>query len=226
MRLRTAVVVVAVCLGLGGGGAFGRSSKSKKSSRRHHHHHRQSDPLAEGRKHLKKANTLAGEGDCAAAIDEYTAAYEKLEDPVVLFNRGECYRRTRDADKAIADYRAFLDKVPQARNRADIEAKIARLAPPPEPIEPEPKEPEPVKPPPAVAAPVTPAPTVEPAAPPVAVRQPTQTADTAAERGGGTRWWAWGALGVLVVGGAIAGVVMLQPQESQPPDSTWGNYRF
>jgi hypothetical protein len=50
-------------------------------------------------------------------------AYELLEDPVVLFNRGECYRRTGDADKAVADYRAFLDKVPQARNRADIEAK-------------------------------------------------------------------------------------------------------
>ena len=33
-------------------------------------------------------------------------------------------------------------------------------------------------------------------------------------------------LGVLVVGGAVAGYVMFRPQESQPPDSMWGNYRF
>ena len=226
MRLPTAVVVVAVCLGIGGG-AFGRSKKS----RRHHRHHKSSgqsaDPIAEGRSHLKKANALAGEGDCAAAIDQYTAAYEKLEDPVVLFNRGECYRRTGDADKAVADYRAFLDAVPHAPNRADINAKIAKLAPAPEPTEPAPATSPPRAPPPAVAAPAAPAPTpVPPPEPPVAVRRTAAgVADTSPE-GSGTRWWAWGVLGALVVGGAVAGVVMFRPQESQPPDSMWGNYRF
>ena len=224
MRLPTAVVVVAVCLGLGGGGAYG---KSKKPRKHHHHHHKRSDPLAEGRNHLKKANTLAGEGDCAAAIDEYSAAYEALEDPVVLFNRGECYRRTREADKAVADYRAFLEKVPQARNRADIEAKIAKLAPPePEPEEAASLKPPPAPPPPVVAAPVTPAPPVATAAAPMAVERPAETTDTATEGSGGIRWWAWGVLGALVVAGTVAGVVMFRPQESQPPDSTWGNYRF
>lgn len=221
MRLPTAVVVVTVCLGVGGG-AFGKSKKS----RRHHQKrsgHGAADPLAEGRSHLKKANALAGEGDCAAAIDDYTAAYEKLEDPVVLFNRGECYRRTGDADKAVADYRAFLAAVPHAPNRADINAKIAKLAP--APTEPEPAAPPPRAPPREVAASAAPAPARAPAEPPVAVRRTTGAADTSTE-GGGTRWWAWGVLGALVVGGVVAGVVMLRPQDAQPPDSTWGNYRF
>lgn len=229
MRLPTAVVVVAVCLGIGGG-AFGRSKKSRR-----HRHHKSSgqsaDPIAEGRSHLKKANALAGEGDCAAAIDQYTAAYEKLEDPVVLFNRGECYRRTGDADKAVADYRAFLDAVPHAPNRADINAKIAKLAPPTAPTEPGPATSPPRALPPMIAAPAAPvapapAPAPEPAEPPVAVRPTAEGAADTSTEGGGTRWWAWGALGALVVGGAVAGIVLFRPQEAQPPDSMWGNYRF
>jgi tetratricopeptide (TPR) repeat protein len=83
--------------------------------------------IAEGRYHLRKANGLAGDDRCQAAIHEYTLAYKKLRDPVVLFNRGECYRRIGEDDKAVADYRAFLAAVPAAPNRAQIEAKIATL---------------------------------------------------------------------------------------------------
>ena len=35
-----------------------------------------------GKSHLKRANALAGEGDCKAAIEEYTKAYDLLDDPV------------------------------------------------------------------------------------------------------------------------------------------------
>ena len=48
----------------------------------------------------------------------------------MLFNRGECYRRTGDSDNAVDDYREFLEKVPNAPNRADIEAKIVALEAP------------------------------------------------------------------------------------------------
>jgi hypothetical protein len=78
------------------------------------------DPIAVGRYHLRKANQLAGEDHCHSAIHEYTLAYDKLHDPVVLFNRAECYRRINQAEKAVADYRAFLEAVPAAPNRADI----------------------------------------------------------------------------------------------------------
>jgi hypothetical protein len=98
------------------------------------------DKRAEGRYHLKKANGLAGQGKCIAAVREYTLAYQRLQDPVVLFNRAECYRRLGEGAKAAADYRGFLKGVPNAHNRADIEARIAGLerpaghpAPPPSP---------------------------------------------------------------------------------------------
>ena len=83
--------------------------------------------IAEGRYHLRKANGLAGDDRCQAAIHEYTLAYKKLGDPVVLFNRAECYRRIGEDEKAVADYRAFLAAVPTAPNRAQIEAKISTL---------------------------------------------------------------------------------------------------
>ena len=83
--------------------------------------------IAEGRYHLRKANGLAGDDRCQAAIHEYTLAYKKLGDPVVLFNRAECYRRIGEDEKAVADYRAFLAAVPAAPNRPQIEAKIATL---------------------------------------------------------------------------------------------------
>ena len=79
--------------------------------------------IAEGRYHLRKANGLAGDDRCQAAIHEYTLAYKKLGDPVVLFNRAECYRRIGEDEKAVADYRAFLEAVPAAPNRAQIEAE-------------------------------------------------------------------------------------------------------
>ena len=89
------------------------------------------DPVAEGRYHLRKANGLAGDDRCRAAIREYTLAYQKLHDPVVLFNRAECYRRLGEGPQATADYRVFLEAVPAAANRSEIEAKIAALGAPP-----------------------------------------------------------------------------------------------
>jgi len=83
--------------------------------------------IAEGRYHLRKANGLAGDDRCQAAIHEYTLALKKLGDPVVLFNRAECYRRIGEDEKAVTDYRAFLEAVPAAPNRAQIEAKISTL---------------------------------------------------------------------------------------------------
>jgi hypothetical protein len=118
--MRVAAAALLVCL-LQGGTAHAR------------------DHTAEGRYHLKKANALAGDGKCQAAVKEFTSAYEKLHDPVVLFNRAECYRRLGDNAKAVEDYRAFLEGFPRAPNRADIEARIAALERPaarPEPAAP------------------------------------------------------------------------------------------
>src|SRR5215831_13104788 len=85
------------------------------------------NPQVEGRKHARKANHLAEINKCKLAIPEYTKALKLLKDPTLLFNRAECYRRTGDAAKAVADYRKFLLELPAAPNRAQVESQIAAL---------------------------------------------------------------------------------------------------
>jgi hypothetical protein len=130
----------------------------------------------DGRAYLKRANALAGDGKCAAAVKDYTKAYEKLKDPIVLFNRAECYRRLGENNKAIQDYQGYLKGFPKAPNRADIENKIATLsrpaAPPPPPVAARP--PAATRPPaPTLTAPPPPAATRPPPPPPPSVARPT-----------------------------------------------------
>jgi hypothetical protein len=131
----------------------------------------------DGRNYLKRANALAGEGKCAAAVKDYTKAYDKLHDPIVLFNRAECYRRLGENAKAVEDYKGYLKGFPKAPNRADIENKIAALerpaAPPPAatpPARPPATAARPAAPPPPVTAPPPPPPA---AAPPPPVARPS-----------------------------------------------------
>jgi hypothetical protein len=112
--VKTGAVALTVSLLLAAAGAARAGSPSEHA-------------IAEGRYHLRKANGLAGDDRCQAAIREYTLAFKKLGDPVVLFNRAECLRRIGEDESAIADYRAFLVAVPAAPNRVQIEAKIAAL---------------------------------------------------------------------------------------------------
>ena len=210
---------------------------------------RDADPVAVGRYHLRKANQLAGEDHCHSAIHEYTLAYQKLKDPVVLFNRGECFRRIGQAEKAVSDYRLFLDAVPNAPNRADIESKIAALSPAsapvaaPAPVRPpaRPAAPPPVHtaeagPPPSPAPPRAPLIDEPPAAPepPAVVLAPPIPApvlvaegDHPAERHGHTsHTWVWIALGAVVAGGAVGAYFALRPPATTPPVTDLGNYKF
>jgi hypothetical protein len=236
---RAGIALAAACLWLGAG-----SAASAKSSKQHHHHthrpHHQKTgggSVADGKAHLKRANELAGDGDCVAAIDEYTKAYELLNDPVVLFNRGECYRRTGDSESAADDYHAFLEKVPNAPNRADIEAKLVALEAP-EPVQREKpaqlqrEKPAPVEPP----APKTAAVPAPPAAPPPPTQEAKPPPAVAIEKApghedsgppsGGSRPWVWVALSVLAVGAGVAGYLVFRPHDQAPPDTALGHYRF
>jgi hypothetical protein len=211
---------------------------------------------SDARHHLKKANELAEQGKCAAAVREYTAAYQKLHDPIVLFNRAECYRRLGESAKAADDYRGFLEGFPAAPNRAEIEARIAaldkaaalptprpsppvaRAVAPPSPAAPPPpvSPPAPTAPPPRAPAPneaVGPMPFLPP--PPSAGRsgatlveapRSTPGETPAAEAKTGSRWWLWTTLAIVAVGGGVAGYLFLRPKDQALPPVTLGNYRF
>jgi hypothetical protein len=212
------------------------------------------DPVAEGRYHLRKANGLAGDDHCRAAIREYTLAYQKLHDPVVLFNRAECYRRIGEGTEAAADYRAFLDAVPAAPNRSEIEAKIAAVSVPPAP------PPMAAKAPPRPAAvgptgrpagrpteppPVRPIATPAPAAPMIADQSELEATPTPASAGQPVvtlaqtgpspqaeteshhgKTWIWIALGAAVAGGAVGAYLALRSPATVAPTTALGNYKF
>jgi tetratricopeptide (TPR) repeat protein len=208
--------------------------------------------LAEGRHHLKKANALATEGRCDAAVREYTQAYQKLHDPVVLFNRAECYRRLGQNGAAAEDYRAFLDAFPHAPNRAEVEERLALMEglPPPLPAAPPPAyvpsppsraavpppvipAPAPVGPPPALVAPLAPAPERPlpppgPAPPPVLEAPVVAAAPAvpAAEPETQSRAWIWVALGAVVAGGAVGAYFALRTPAASVPMTQLGNYQF
>ena len=229
-----AVALTAVLMAVGGAAQAGSPSEHA---------------IAEGRYHLRKANGLAGDDRCQAAIHEYTLAFKKLGDPVVLFNRAECYRRIGEDEKAIADYRAFLEAVPAAPNRVQIEGKIAALAARlwpvagPAPVRPNSQGPErPTAPPPVrPSAPASPYLSAErppviddsslpaPAAPPPAVTlvqaAPVASAPTEGQGHRG-KTWIWLAVGAAVAGGAVGAYFALRTPATVPPSTELGNYKF
>jgi tetratricopeptide (TPR) repeat protein len=204
------------------------------------------DAVAEGRAHLRKANALAGNDRCEAAIKEYSLAYDRLHDPVVLFNRAECYRRVGEDASAAADYRAFLAAVPGAPNRAAIEAKIASVTgsvepgasvtgppavhaagPTPGPAAP-PRLARPNLTPPGLASPPSsPLEAAGSAAPLVVAPTPAESPPTAsAEAGRAGNTWIWAALGAAVAGGAVGAYLVLRTPGASAPSTELGNYRF
>jgi tetratricopeptide (TPR) repeat protein len=82
---------------------------------------------AAGRKHANKANKLAAQNRCKAALPEFTKAYRLLKDPALLFNRAECYLKIGKDNKALRDYERFLAEMPTAPNRPIVEDRIASL---------------------------------------------------------------------------------------------------
>ncbi len=203
------------------------------------------DAVAEGRAHLRKANALAGNDRCEAAIKEYSLAYDRLHDPVVLFNRAECYRRIGEDASAAADYRAFLSAVPGAPNRAAIEAKIAAVeggspsgtaAPAAHassaastPVGPA-NATRPNLTPPGLASPPAPSSSSEAAgsaAPLVVAPTAAETPPPAsASAGHAGNIWIWAALGAAVAGGAVGAYLVLRTPGANAPATELGNYRF
>ncbi|HEY5452101.1 MAG TPA: hypothetical protein VIQ54_25275, partial [Polyangia bacterium] len=111
------------------------------------------------------------------AIDEYQKAYEISGDPPMLYNIAQAYRLADQPADAARYYRRFLQRMPNARNREDVERKIAdqeKIAEQrkkSEPVTPPQQPPPPTKPPPIVEVkppppPTTPTPPLTPPPPP------------------------------------------------------------
>lgn len=75
---------------------------------------------------------LAGEaaydrGEFGAALDYFQRAFDLSQRPQLLFNVGLAASRAGDIARARAAFQRYLDEVPDAPNRGDVEARIAEL---------------------------------------------------------------------------------------------------
>jgi tetratricopeptide (TPR) repeat protein len=120
--------------------------------------------------HYDKATRAYDLGKYPEAIDEYQKVYEIDGDPVMLYNIAQAYRLNEQPQEAIHFYRRYLQRAPDARNRDDVERKIASQE---KVIEEKRKAAAAVQPPPILLAPRTPPkPVTPPPAPPAPRARP------------------------------------------------------
>jgi hypothetical protein len=110
---------------------------------------------AEAMKHYQAGVTHYKAAEYDDAVTEFQAAYELKPTPEWLFNLASAHRMAKHPEKALAYYERYLDEVPDAPNKVQVEQRIAEmkamLAPPP-------PTPEPVRPAAPAAAVAAPAP--------------------------------------------------------------------
>jgi hypothetical protein len=75
----------------------------------------------------EKATRAYDVGKYQEAIEEYQKAYEIGGDPPMLYNIAQSYRLNDQPGEAIRFYKRYLQRAPSARNREDVERKIADL---------------------------------------------------------------------------------------------------
>ena len=168
------------------------------------------DDAADAREHFQKGRTLYDVGKFDDAAREFEAPYQIKPDPVLLFNLAQAYRFAGKSQPALIAYRSYLRNLPEARNRAQVEASIAELqrivdeqqhaqkSPPVETLTPG-----------------------QPVAPPVVIATPEPRA-LPAKTPLYKRWWVWTAVGAVAATGLAVGlgVGLSQPTERVLPPAT------
>jgi tetratricopeptide (TPR) repeat protein len=117
------------------------------------------DPAA-ARSHFAMGTRLYEVGEYRQALDEFKAAHLAKPDPAFLYNIAQCHRQLGDLDLAATMYRRYLVASPNAKNRTEVEKRVAEIeadlaagkqqspepvrAPVPEPVGPSPAEPPPL----------------------------------------------------------------------------------
>ncbi len=79
------------------------------------------------RTHYQAGQKAYAAGDFRQAIREFAAAEQAAPSGYNDYNLGLCYDKLGEADPAVRYYRSYLDRVKDAKNRAAVEASIARL---------------------------------------------------------------------------------------------------
>jgi tetratricopeptide (TPR) repeat protein len=85
------------------------------------------DDVAKAKKLFASGSRHFDLSEFDAALRDFKEAYRLKDDPVFLFNIGQCHRALHQPEDAILAYRSFLRRRPDTPNRADVEQKIVAL---------------------------------------------------------------------------------------------------
>jgi tetratricopeptide (TPR) repeat protein len=86
------------------------------------------DELGDARSHFERGSKAFALGAYDEAIAEYSAAFRKKDDPVLLYNIAQAHRLAGHAPEALRFYKMYLTLVPDAQNRDEVQSKIDELA--------------------------------------------------------------------------------------------------
>jgi len=154
------------------------------------------------RAHFQAGETKFKAGAFDEALAEYQAGYDVLPLPGFLINVAQCQRRLGDLKTARATYQKFVlvapdsPLLPQVRSMiAEIDGLLAK----PEPDKPAASDAD------QNAKPESTLTAAAPAETPALVAKASDPAPEPAPR---RRWWLWGVIGAVVVGGAVTAIVL------------------
>lgn len=84
-----------------------------------------SSPQAQAR--FEQGVAAFGEGRFRDAVELFKEADRLSPSPLLSFNIAKVYERMGDSRSALASYRDYLRRLPQAENRVDVQARIGQL---------------------------------------------------------------------------------------------------
>jgi tetratricopeptide (TPR) repeat protein len=108
-------LIIAVGVAAGAGGRDARAMQLTPAQK------------SEMKMHYDKATRAYDIQKYTEAVEEYQKAYEIGGDPAMLYNVAQSYRLNDQLPDALRFYRRYLQRSPNARNRDDVERKIADL---------------------------------------------------------------------------------------------------
>jgi tetratricopeptide (TPR) repeat protein len=167
------------------------------------------EETSKARQHFQRGRVHFDLKEYPQALEEWKDAYRYVQDPILLFNIGQCHYKLEHWDEALSFYRNYLRRAPEAKTGAPP----VSTGPPstsPRPVEPPSGGPPAAAPPPSVSSPDKPPGGLIP--PPVASSVPppdsspvtlTGTSDTGEPPAIYKRWYFWAGVGAVVLTGVI-----------------------
>jgi tetratricopeptide (TPR) repeat protein len=85
------------------------------------------DSAADAKRLYQEGNTHFNLGEYDKAAENFKEAYRLSKKPLLLYNVAQAYRLGHEPDKALTFYKNFLNSMPDAENRAEVEQYIKDL---------------------------------------------------------------------------------------------------